>query len=291
MTRTERTYYAVFGLYSLPAWFMGPVYPLFLLSRGLDLFQINVVLATFLITCCLLEVPTGALADVIGRKASFLLSCAVRTLAFGLYAFTRSFTDCVVAECVDAVGSTLANGALDAWAVDGMRAEGHRGSVDRFFARAQMMARVAMMAGGIACGYLAEYRIELPWLVAAGGFAVTGLVSAVLMRERHPATPADLTNVCGSLGQTVRDGLTTVRGAPVLLLLCGLSMAAAFGSIPAHMLWQARLQALTGEGVWLMGWIWALLNVAAIPAAPSCRACSAISAVSTSSARWRSGAG
>src|SRR5262249_1735370 len=147
--RTERTYYLVFGLYSLPAWFMGPVYPLFLLSRGLDLFQINLVLAAYLITSCLLEVPTGALADVIGRKASFLLSCAVRTVAFGLYAFAQGLSDCLVAEFIDALGSTLANGALDAWAVDGMRAEGHRGSADRFFARAQMIARAVMIVGGI----------------------------------------------------------------------------------------------------------------------------------------------
>jgi len=266
MTRTERTYYAIFGLYSLPAWFMGPVYPLFLLSRGLDLFQINVVLATFLITSCLLEVPTGAFADVVGRKTSFLLSCAVRTLAFALYAFTHNFTDCLIAEFIDAIGSTLANGALDAWAVDGMRAEGNRGSADRFFARAQMIARALMIVGGIACGYIAEYRMELPWLVAAGGFALTGVVSAVLMDEKRPSTAARArwTNVYRSLGQTVRDGMTTVRNVPVLLLLCGLSMAAAFGSIPAHMLWQARLQALTGAGLWLMGWLWSLLNLAAI---------------------------
>jgi len=28
------------------------------------------------------------------------------------------------------------------------------------------------------------------------------------------------------------------------------------------MLWQPRMKALSGEGVWLMGWIWALINVA-----------------------------
>jgi MFS family permease len=30
------------------------------------------------------------------------------------------------------------------------------------------------------------------------------------------------------------------------------------------MTWQARMQALTGEGVWLLGWVWALLNVTAL---------------------------
>ncbi len=87
MTRTERTYYVVFSLYTVSAWFLAPMYSLFLLSRGLDLFQINVVLATYLISVFLFEVPTGAIADLAGRKVSFLLSCAVRMVAFTLYAF------------------------------------------------------------------------------------------------------------------------------------------------------------------------------------------------------------
>jgi MFS family permease len=115
------------------------MYSLFLLSRGLDLFQINVVLATYLISVFLFEVPTGAVANLAGRKASFLLSCVVRMVAFALYAFADNFAQCVTAEFIDAIGSTLASGALGAWAVDGMRAEGDQRPTDRFFARAQML--------------------------------------------------------------------------------------------------------------------------------------------------------
>ena len=67
-----------------------------------------------------------------------------------------------------------------------------------------------------------------------------------------------------SLVQTVGDGLKAVRRTPVLLLLCGLTLVVAFATMPAHMLWQPRLSDLTGQGVWLMGWIWAFLNVATI---------------------------
>ena len=63
MTRTERTYLLVFGGYNLAQFFIAPVYPLFLLQCGLDLFQINVVLAVYLVTVFVLEIPTGAFAD------------------------------------------------------------------------------------------------------------------------------------------------------------------------------------------------------------------------------------
>jgi len=53
-----------------------------------------------------------------------------------------------------------------------------------------------------------------------------------------------------------------VRQSPVLTLLCVITLGLAFAGFPAHMLWQPRLQTLSGEGVWLMGWVWALINLA-----------------------------
>lgn len=151
MTRTERTYYLVFALYNFSWSFIGPMYALFLLDRGLDLFQMSAVPAVYWIVSFVFEVPTGAFADLAGRKTAFLLSCVIRMVAFALYAYAGGFRDFVVAEFIDALGSTLANGALDAWAVDGMQGEGDARPADRFFARAQMVARTAIIAGGVAC--------------------------------------------------------------------------------------------------------------------------------------------
>jgi MFS family permease len=262
MTRTERTYYLVFGLYSLWAWFVAPIYPLFLHSRGLDALQVNLVLATYLIVVFAFEVPTGAAADLVGRKASFLLSCVLRAVAFGLYAVAESFSDCVVAELIDGIGTTLASGALDAWAVDGMREEGDERSVERFFARAQILARAGMIVGGLTCAYLAAIDFAIPWWVAAGGFAATGAVAAATMREnaRTLAADAPRRHFLALMG----EGFRAVHGVPVLVLVCTLTGASFFAAIPAHMIWQQRMIDLSGEGVWIVGWLWVALNLAAI---------------------------
>jgi MFS family permease len=267
MTRTERTYYLVFALYNLSWSFLGPMYALFLLHRGLDLFQINVVLATYLITAFLFEVPTGAVADLFGRKISFILSCVVRMFAFALYAYSDTFPQFLLAEFIDAVGTTLASGALDAWAVDGMRAEGDRRATDRFFARAQMLARTLMIASGLVSGYVADHNITWPWLISAGGFALTAVCGAAFMREDRLPTQqrgSHASRVRQSLTVAVRDGLGTVHRTPVLRMLCLLTLVTAFATMPAHMLWQPRLQALAGGGIWIMGWVWAFLNLGTI---------------------------
>lgn len=263
MTRTERTYYAVTALYSGAGWFLGPVYPLFLLSCGLDLLQMNLVLATFFIAVFVLEVPTGAVADVYGRKISFLLSCIVRAIAFGVYAFADSFVDCLIGEIIDAIGLTLATGALDAWAVDGMRKEGDEGPYDRLFARANMIVRALMVIGGVAGGYLASISFTYAWIAGASGFLLAGLLGAVTMYSDR-GERAQQRDPSSSVFRTIGEGWTIVRAAPVLMLLCLVTLGLFFAAAPAHMLWQKRFSDLGGVDVWVMGWIWALINLATL---------------------------
>jgi len=84
------------------------------------------------------------------------------------------------------------------------------------------------------------------------------------MREPQRVASAGWRGLHRSLGRTAREGVQIVWQAPVLFLLCGITLVASFGVMPIQMLWQPRMQQVTGEGVWIMGWIWALLNIAAI---------------------------
>jgi MFS family permease len=264
MTRTERTYYLVSSLYRLSWSALGPTYVLFLIGRGLDLLHVNLVLAVYLIVTCLFEVPTGAVADIFGRKVSFILSCVIRAVAFGLYFFSDSFAEFLVAEVIDAVGTTLATGAFDAWAVDGMRDDGDHRPPDRVFARAMMLGQAVAIVGGFSAAQLAQRDIALPWLMGTSGFLLCALVGMISMRER-PLPNMSWANWRASahlsIVATVRDSLATVRAMPVMRGLCLLTLLTAFAGMPAFHMWQPRLEGLSGEGPWLLGWVWVFLNL------------------------------
>jgi len=272
MTRSERTYYLVFAGYNLSWAFLGAVYPLFLLSRGLDLFEINAILAVFLFANFAFEVPTGAVADLFGRKVSFLLACLVRAVAFAVYFNADSFGDFVVAEVIDAIGNTLASGALDAWAVDGMRDDGDDSPADRLFSRGKMISHAAMIASGLAGGYAAEVDIAYPWLMGVAGFAVTGVVAGAIMREVRPVTQPAVRGISAlaalnplpAIRGQIRGGLGAVLGNPTLRFLCLLTGLIAFAQMPAMQLWPTHLTAISSAGTSRMGWVWAAINVAAL---------------------------
>lgn len=264
MGTTERRFYVLEGTYMAWAWFMGPVYPLFLLSRGLDVLQAASVLVAYFVVTFVLEVPTGAVADLFGRRASFLLACAIRMVAFGLYYFADGYLDCLVAEAIDALGSTLASGALQAWAVDGIRAEGDERPMDRVFARVQVVQRGMMIAGGVIGGAIADVDIALPWLLASAGFGATGVYAFFTMHETPPATRPTWRSARRGIADTMTSAAAAARADPIVRFLCLITAAFAVAVMPIHFLWPARLEELVdGRSFWLLGWAWALINLAA----------------------------
>lgn len=263
MGRTERVYYLIYSLYGASWSFMTAVYTLFLLHRGLDLFQVNVVFAVYLITAFLFEVPTGAVADVFGRKVSFIFSCVLRSIAFMLYWFADSFGDFLFAEFIDAIGTTLATGALDAWAVDRLHAEGDAGGVERLFRRAFIICRPFMISAGVLGAYCADINIDTPWLLGSACFAATGLLGMLLMRETWEP-PLRHHGLVHAWAATTRSSFVTVSGNPQLALLCAVTAATSFAVMPAWHYWPARLSTLAGSGIWLMGWVGALIHIASM---------------------------
>ncbi|MFQ5931943.1 MAG: MFS transporter, partial [Nitrospiraceae bacterium] len=144
-----RTYLVIAGLYTLSASLIWGVNTLFLLDAGLDIFGVFIVNAVFSGSGALFEIPTGVLADTRGRRTSFLLSVAVvlgGTLGYvGVAAAGGSLGLFCVMSVVLGLGYTFYSGAVEAWLVDGLKATGFTGQLDRVFARGTMVSAGAML--------------------------------------------------------------------------------------------------------------------------------------------------
>ncbi len=70
-------YYCITSLYTLSVSVIWGINTLFLMDAGLDIFQVMLVNALFTAGMVIFEVPTGVVADTIGRKVSFLLCISV----------------------------------------------------------------------------------------------------------------------------------------------------------------------------------------------------------------------
>ena len=126
--KTTNIFYLVTAISEFFTAFHFGTYVLFLLSHQLTIFEVSLVNMVFMTTMFLLEVPTGAVADIFGRRFSYLLSNLVIAAGFLFYGFSGTLVGFMLAEAILALGATLTSGALDAWFVDSLKFYGYQGS-------------------------------------------------------------------------------------------------------------------------------------------------------------------
>jgi MFS family permease len=258
-----RRYYAIWWIYSLAGGFLFGVYPIFLSSRGLNQFEINSVLAAYFIVTFLTDVPTGAFADALGRRRSFVLGAALRVCAFTVYFFAHRYPVFLLAETIDAFGTTFCNGAIDAWGVDALDAAGYEGLKDRLFSRISQLTNAGFMATSVAGAYIADINIAYPWLLGAAGYLITGISAIFLMRGEPPAAARfNLRAATGDLVERVRSGFAAgfATRAVLLLSVAGAITVAAWA--PYWLEWPLLFNQRFGVGVWIVGWIYCGLTAA-----------------------------
>jgi MFS family permease len=263
--RIIRRYYTVWWSYSFASGFLFGVYPIFLRSRGLNQFEMNSVLATYFAVTFLTDVPTGAFADALGRRRSFMLGCALRTIAFLVYFFAYHYPMFILGESIDGVGTTFCNGAIDAWGVDALDSAGYAGLKDRLFSRISQLTNLGFMASAIIGAYVAYVDIAWPWLLGAAGYLVSGIVGALLMDEAsHRRTRIDLRTIPAQVSERVIKGLRRGFSSRTVLLL-SLANGMFFGAwAPYWLEWPQFFNDTYTVGVWVIGWIFSLFTVARI---------------------------
>lgn len=186
-TGVARTYYVLNGLFILSASIIWGVNTLFLLDSGLDIFWVFAVNATFSAGQIVFEVPTGVIADTIGRRVSFLLgigSLAIATMGYvGSSVFHWGLPGFILFSVLLGFGFSCQTGAVDAWMVDALDAKGYSGSKDRVFARNGIFTGAAMLVGTLAGGLLGQLSLAIPYYVRAGLLVGAFVLTFAFMHE------------------------------------------------------------------------------------------------------------
>lgn len=186
---TIRLYLFFLFLMNFGMSFIFSNYVLFLRSHGLTLFEVNLVNLVFYATIFLCEIPTGAIADVFGRKLSFMCSCLFYSVGNFVYAISDSFWGFGLAEAIGAIGKTFMSGAFQAWLVDTLRHHGYTDSLDLILSQEEQTRSAGVIAGALLGSFLAEYDMTWPWIAGGCIIALNGMLAWWLMKEEYP-TPA-----------------------------------------------------------------------------------------------------
>lgn len=102
----------------------GVLIPFFMDWGKISFFQIMILQSWFVVWVFLLEVPTGAVADRFGRKASLVASSVVWIIGLVVYTSKPDFLIFLLGEFILAVGMSLSSGAAEAFVYDSLKEAG-----------------------------------------------------------------------------------------------------------------------------------------------------------------------
>ena len=147
--------------------FIMPIFMLFLIDKGLSGFQIMVTQAGYTLVELLLTVPSGAMADKIGRKKTLILSTMLYVVAFVVYGMSDTFVQILLAEIVFAASSATFHGTGEAFLYDtlaeGKQEKKYKNVLGTAFAIQSLVMGSAAVVGGI----IAKTDLALPFFISA----------------------------------------------------------------------------------------------------------------------------
>lgn len=222
--RIRRRFLLLTALRWFPGGLVLPVLVLLMQSRGLTLAQVGGLFAGFTVLTAVWELPTGALADVIGRRRVLISSSVLTVVAFTLFAIAQSLLVFAFGFIAFSMGRALSSGPLQSWYVDEVSAIQPDADIRTALAREGLVSSLAIGAaavlGGAIPGLSQRVIPNLPtggsafftsltlpvWLAAALLSVATGAIALLMTSSRTETIEPTETRILDVLS-SVREGL------------------------------------------------------------------------------------
>jgi len=256
----QRIYHLVTSLFWLSTALPIALFVLLAQERGLNLFQVGIVMGLYSLTVVLLEVPTGGLADTIGRKQVTILAYIIILISGLVLLGAFTFPLFLFGFMLNGVGRALSSGALDAWFVDSLQTIDPDIELQPLFARVEIFILLSLGVGTIGGSMIPGFFSFLPPegtavftplsmpLVFSGAIKTLNILFVIfLVKERRPSTTEN-TWIKGvrEIPTILKTAVSLTRQNNIILLLLGVTTASGFLLASLESFWQPHFANLFG---------------------------------------------
>jgi len=134
--------------------FFDPYLLLFFLESGLDYFHIGLLFSIREISIYVLEVPTGFLADLVGRRRTMMSAFAVYIVSFLVFYITRGFGPYAGAMVLFAAAEALRTGTHKAMIIDYLKRKDMESKKVRYYGATRGWSQLGSALSALIAGFL-----------------------------------------------------------------------------------------------------------------------------------------
>lgn len=254
----RRRYFLITLLTWLPLGMSVAGMVLIVTERGFDLATVGLLFLVQGLVVSGLELPTGGLADVIGRRGVLVASAMVGLLALAWTAVATGLWELVTVAVLRGIARALSTGPAEAWYVDSVHALDPDADIRRGLALGNTATSIGLGVGTIAGGAIPLLvplpddgliiPLSIPMFLGAILFGVLLLVVLATMTE--PARPAPrprFGEVLRGVPATITGGIRLGLRDRGLLRLLSLAVFAGVSLNAVELLTPGRMESLAGS--------------------------------------------
>ena len=150
-----------------------PIVVLFFQENGLSLQEVMILQGMYSFMVAAMEIPSGYLADVFGRKNTLILGAIFCFFGFLIISLSFSFWYFIIGEIILGIGSSFISGADSAILYDSLAESKKENEYTKVEGIAYGIGNFSEAIAGICGGLLAEISLRLPWEIQV---IVAGLI-------------------------------------------------------------------------------------------------------------------
>ena len=179
----------IWKLYVIKAskWLMlyMPTIFLFYEDNGMDLGDIMLLQGIYSVAVALIEIPSGYVGDVVGRKNSLIIGTGLGVLGFIIYSFGHGFWDFIPAVLCLGMGQSFLSGSDTALMYDSLYQVNRIDEFVKLEGRTISMGNFAEAVAAITGGLIAEISHRMPFYFQIGVAAIGFLIALSLVEPDY----------------------------------------------------------------------------------------------------------
>ena len=135
-------------------YFYLPVLTIYYQQRGLNFIQINSLWGIITGTIFLAEIPTGVIADRIGRKLSIIMALALQLVGEVFFLFAQNYSHFVFISIIAGLGFAFQSGCLQALVYDSLKESNREDKAKKSFGAIGAFFQSAHILGALVSSFI-----------------------------------------------------------------------------------------------------------------------------------------
>jgi len=209
-----------------------PFAVLYFSSIGFSAAQVGLLMAIVPLAAFISEIPTGAIADLYGRKFSVILGWLLEGTFMLLFFFTRDYYHLIIISALIGISTTLMSGSYEAWVVDLLKAKKHKNLIKNYFSKKPSCYNLAFVFSGIFGAWVVgKFGLAMIWPLSAASAFVTAsilLFGEEIYKTQKAHIKKSFINLWNQAKETVSHGYGHHVLYYLMIISFGMSLGFAF---------------------------------------------------------------